>query len=165
MKKDYLHIRRIHKLSKADIALNMPLYQKVMKVQEEAGEVAQAFLEYDNANNVSASAKTEDKELELLSECCDVINCAMDVVNHITHNRKDLQKKMVELSSAKLDKWENKQKIYLKKAKSKVKVTVVDSKMEYKPTKMFPNGEHVMTQYMSDGSVIESGGGSMGNDW
>ena len=38
----------------------------------------------------------------------------MDAINHITHKRPDLQEKMVDLCNAKLDKWETKQKVYLK---------------------------------------------------
>jgi len=114
MKINYLHVKRVHKLSKGDMKLEIPLYHKIMKVQEEAGETAQAFLEYDNGKNVSASASTNDAELELLAELYDTINSSMDAINHITHKRPDLQEKMVDLCNAKLDKWENKQKVYLK---------------------------------------------------
>lgn len=114
MKKNYLHLKRVHKLSKGDMKLGIPLYQKMIKIQEELGEASQAFLEYDEGKNVSASASTDDKELALLEELYDTMNCTMDAINHITHKRKDLQKKMVDLCDSKLDKWERKQKVYLK---------------------------------------------------
>jgi len=114
MKKDYLHLKRVHELSKGDMKLDIPLYQKIMKLQEESGEVAQAFLEYDEGKNVSASVSSDEAELQLLAELYDTMNCAMDAINHITHKRKDLQDQMVALCDKKLDKWENKQKVYLK---------------------------------------------------
>lgn len=117
MKKDYLHLQRVHELSQRDRVLQIPLYQKVMKVGEETGELSAAFLEYEGAKNVSASASSNEKTKDLLKECYDVINCAMDVINDVIADNPGLEDAMVEMAAQKLDKWESKQKVYLKDIK------------------------------------------------
>ncbi len=100
---------RIQKLCDGDSFV--PLHQKVIKLQEETGEVGQAFLKLDKAKNVSASADCEDPVELVIEECCDVINVAIDLImalnktgNYEYYTREIFQKK--------LDKWESKQAKY-----------------------------------------------------
>jgi len=115
---NYIDEDRIHKLSEGDI--DIPLYQKIIKLQEETGELAQAFLEFDNSKNVSKSAKFKGKEnpgYDVLEEACDCINVAMDIINKITMDSDDgdLSHYTRDLFQRKLDKWEAKQQKYKNK--------------------------------------------------
>lgn len=68
----YINIQRVSRLSDGDEAV--PLYQKVIKLGEEAGEVSEAFMKMsvnDSDENVA----------EVVEECCDVINVAIDLIN------------------------------------------------------------------------------------
>lgn len=103
MAKNYIDYEKAARLGAGDT--DVQLYAKVIKLQEEAGEVGQAFLCFDQQPNVSASAKDVDG-FGVLEECCDVINCAMEVINAMGFT--DEQAK--EMFDKKLDKWEAKQK-------------------------------------------------------
>jgi len=105
---DYIDTKRIEKLSDED--LSVPLYQKILKLSEESGELSQAFLKYDGSKNTSASA-TGGVE-NVLEETCDVINVAVDIINVLTKDNKELEKYTRNLFQKKLDKWERKQKAY-----------------------------------------------------
>lgn len=110
MMQSYIDINRIHRLSERD--KDVPIYQKIIKLGEEAGEVSAAFLELDGAKNVSASSSAEEKVMGVLEECCDVINVSMDIINALTRDDYEMEKAVVELFQKKLDKWERKQKEY-----------------------------------------------------
>ncbi len=106
MSKDYLNFKRVEQLSEGDA--EVPLYQKIIKLGEESGEIDQAFLRYVGALNVSKSAEADDEEtlgLKLLEECCDVMNVTMDIINFLGFSDEDV-KKMFE---KKLAKWQAKQ--------------------------------------------------------
>jgi NTP pyrophosphatase (non-canonical NTP hydrolase) len=107
--KNYVDEERIEKLSKNDF--NIPAYQGVIKLQEETGELAQAFLKYDKSRNVSKSADSENPVLDVLEESCDVINVAMDLINKLIHENpdKNLEQYVKETFQNKLNKWESKQ--------------------------------------------------------
>jgi NTP pyrophosphatase (non-canonical NTP hydrolase) len=122
MMQSYIDINRIHRLSEGD--KSVPMYQKIIKLGEEAGEVAAAFLEYDGAKNVSASSSTEEKVMGVLEECCDTINVSMDIINALTRDNYELEKAVVELFQKKLDKWERKQTLYTEPEKEKVIPTI-----------------------------------------
>jgi len=108
--KKVINEKRIRKLTEVDI--DVPIYQKVIKLGEESGEVAQAFLELDGAKNVSASASTEDKIMEVIEECGDTINVALDIIFALqTHNHINSEY-IRKLFDSKLDKWERKQNNY-----------------------------------------------------
>ena len=64
------------KLSEFD--KDVKLYAKIMKLQEEAGEVSQEFLKFENHNNASKSATGDIKTL--IEETCDVINVSVDIL-------------------------------------------------------------------------------------
>lgn len=100
----YIDEKRIDKLSGND---EVPLYQKIIKLSEEAGECSQAFLKYDKSVNVSASAK--GTPLDVIEESCDCINVAMDIINSFVKIHPELEEPTRELFQAKLDKWERKQ--------------------------------------------------------
>jgi len=86
----------------------LPLYQKVLKVSEESGELSQAFLAMDKSKNVSKSAHSDTPELKVMEEACDVINCALDVIYSILEEHPHLSKEVKDLYERKLDKWEAK---------------------------------------------------------
>lgn len=102
--------KRIKKLTKGD--MEVPIYQKIIKLGEESGEVSQAFLELDGAKNVSASASTEDKVMEVIEECGDTINVALDIIFALQKQHDINQEDIRNLFDSKLDKWERKQKAY-----------------------------------------------------
>lgn len=97
----FINVERIKKLSEGD--KEVPLYHKMLKLSEESGEVAQAFLAFDGAKNASASAG--DLERDLMEEICDVLNVAIDIANNIDMTEEEKEN----LFNRKLDKWENKQ--------------------------------------------------------
>jgi NTP pyrophosphatase (non-canonical NTP hydrolase) len=104
--KNYIDTERIQRLS--DVDKDVPIYQKVIKLSEESGELSQAFLKFDKAKNTSASAggKVED----VLEEACDVLNVTIDIINALTRNSPVLELYTKQLFQKKLDKWEAKQK-------------------------------------------------------
>jgi NTP pyrophosphatase (non-canonical NTP hydrolase) len=112
----YIDTERIQRLSDAD--KDVPLYQKVIKLSEESGELSQAFLKFDKAKNTSASAggKVED----VLEEACDVLNVTIDIINALTKNKPVLELYTKQLFQKKLDKWEAKQNgiAYIQKTES-----------------------------------------------
>jgi NTP pyrophosphatase (non-canonical NTP hydrolase) len=91
---------KLNELSKMDSGV--PLYQKIIKLQEEAGEVAQEFLKFDGALNASKSATGDD----LLEEVIDVAIVALDIINALVGDDKDEIQKARRLSEAKLNKWQ-----------------------------------------------------------
>lgn len=106
----YIDEERVQKLSNKDSMV--PLYQKIIKLSEESGELAQAFLKFDGSKNTSASA--EGKVEDLLEEVVDCINVSMDIINVLTKNSPALELYTKQLFQAKLDKWESKQESYEK---------------------------------------------------
>jgi len=108
---DYINEQRVQDLSLKDDMV--PLYQKIIKVQEESGELAQAFLKFDKSLNTSASAKGSAEAV--LEEALDVMNVVMDIVNSMTLNNPELEAYVRATFEAKLDKWESKQAKYATK--------------------------------------------------
>lgn len=102
--KDYIDFNKLQKLSDGD---DSPLYQKIIKLSEETGELAQAFLGYDNSKNSSKSANGD--VVDVIEETCDVINVAMDIINDITKDNPELENVTRKMFITKLIKWEMKQ--------------------------------------------------------
>lgn len=102
---NYIDAERVQKLSDKDSVV--PLYQKVIKLSEESGELAQAFLKFDGSKNTSASAK--GKVEDVLEEAVDCINVTMDIINVLTKGNPALELYTKQLFQKKLDKWEAKQ--------------------------------------------------------
>jgi len=68
---NYINLERISILSEAD--KSVALYQKIIKLSEEAGEIS-------DANDITESP-TDIKEI--VEETCDTINVAVDIINTI----------------------------------------------------------------------------------
>lgn len=103
--KDFIDFNKLEELSKKDSGV--PLYQKVIKLQEEAGELAQAFLAYDGAGNASKSG--ERAITGMIEEACDVTNVIMDIINCIETDYPDYAPEIIrEMFTKKLAKWESK---------------------------------------------------------
>ena len=114
MKRQYIDVERIHELSQIDAGVT--LEQKMMKLHEESGELAQEVLAFTGSPNASKSAKgTKESVLE---EACDVINVVMDIVNAVVQTEDD-EDFVVDIFSKKLDKWEGKTKQYKSKVAPK----------------------------------------------
>lgn len=97
-----MDIERALKLSDRDNSV--PLAIKVLKLSEEAGEVSSEFLAECGASNASKSAG--GTPYDVVTECCDVINCALDIINQY---KEDVPYEEVQdIFSRKLDKWESK---------------------------------------------------------
>jgi len=67
--KNYINIERIVVLSKVDSTV--PLYQKVIKLSEEAGEISDALDIMANEIDI----------INVVEEACDIINVAVDIIN------------------------------------------------------------------------------------
>lgn len=107
--KNFIDYEKLQKLSEAD--KNVPLYKKVMKLQEEAGEVAQEFLAWDDKQNGTKtnSSKSAQGTIEaVIEEVCDVINVSIDTLNAIEMKYPDKSEYIAKRFQEKLDKWESK---------------------------------------------------------
>lgn len=107
--KNFIDFEKLEKLSQADI--NVPFYKKVIKLQEEAGEVAQEFLAYDDKLNGirTNSSKSAEGTLEsIIEETCDVTNVAIDILNYIAIKHPEQMEYIKKRFQEKLDKWESK---------------------------------------------------------
>lgn len=106
--KDFIDYEKLERLSEAD--KNVPLYKKIIKLQEEAGEVAQEFLALDDriSGVRTNSSKSASGTIEaVIEEVCDTINVAIDILNTLEQDglyRSYIKKRFQE----KLDKWESK---------------------------------------------------------
>jgi len=101
----WIDVERIKTLSHND--RDIPLENKIIKLQEETGELAQAFLKYNGSRNVSKSASGSVLDAtDVLEEVCDVINVAVDIANNLNVSETDKRR----MFNSKLDKWEAKQK-------------------------------------------------------
>ena len=105
---NYIDEERIHKLSIGEASV--PEANKIIKLQEEAGELAQAYLKYAGSTNASASA--DGTPLEVIEEAGDCINVAMDIINYMIMKHPELEAEAKKQFNDKLDKWERKQKKY-----------------------------------------------------
>ena len=65
-------INKIERLSKGDA--EVPIYQKIIKLGEESGEIAEAFVDMEQHKI--------DSVKEVVEECCDVMNVAIDIMNY-----------------------------------------------------------------------------------
>ena len=106
--KKFIDQKRVHKLSIGDSMV--PMEYKVIKLQEESGELAQAFLKYSNSKNTSASAG--GLPIDVIEEAGDCVNVAMDIINAMVMRHPELEQEAKEMFNAKLDKWERKQEAY-----------------------------------------------------
>lgn len=102
MAKNFIDYEFLEKLSGYDKDVNLPY--KLIKVQEEVGELAQAFLAHSKSKNTSKSALSENTRLNILEESCDVINVVIDIINAFNFSDEETK----EMFSKKLKKWENK---------------------------------------------------------
>ena len=106
--KDFIDYEKLERLSEAD--KNVPLYKKIIKLQEEAGEVAQEFLALDDriSGVRTNSSKSASGTIEaVIEEVCDTINVAIDILNTLEQDglyRSYIKKRFQE----KLDKLESK---------------------------------------------------------
>ena len=89
--------------------LQTPLYQKICKLGEEAGEAQSAFLVYDNAKNKSGSttkeAEEKGKELLLIEEVLDTILVAEDIIYKIQKMNNIDPDKIEDIKIRKYQKW------------------------------------------------------------
>jgi NTP pyrophosphatase (non-canonical NTP hydrolase) len=109
-----LNLELLKQLSAND--MHVPLYKKIIKLQEEAGEVAQEFLAYDDKKNGirTNSSKSAKGTLEsIIEETCDAVNVAIDILNWAEQQKEykdNLGENFIEeMFERKLRKWESKQ--------------------------------------------------------
>lgn len=98
MAKNYIDFEKLEMLSEHDKVV--PLANKIIKLGEESGEVAQAYLAFCGSKNVSKSASQDD----LLEECCDVINVVIDIINNLSVTDEEVKA----MFDKKLNKWGSK---------------------------------------------------------
>lgn len=102
--KNYINFKKLKQLS--DNEKQTPLSYKIIKLQEEAGEIAAEFLKLSGAKNASKSAKgTKESFIE---ECFDLLNVISDIINTSIETEEDKEFAKY-ISKKKLDKWESKQ--------------------------------------------------------
>lgn len=110
--KDFIDYEKLQRLSLAD--KDVPLYKKIIKLQEECGEVAQEFLAWDDKQNgirtnSSKSAQgTVKAVIAVIEEVCDVINVSIDILNALEMQNPELSRYISKIFQEKLDKWESK---------------------------------------------------------
>ena len=107
--KNFIDYEKLQRLSEAD--KDVALYKKIIKLQEECGEVAQEFLSYDDKLNgiKTNSSKSAEGTIEaVIEETCDVINVAIDILNAIEMKQPELAEYIKKRFQEKLDKWESK---------------------------------------------------------
>lgn len=102
--RDFINFKQIELLTEVDS--DIPLFQKVIKLQEECGELSQAYLGYCNAKNSSKSSSSDI--MEVVEETCDVINVAINILNQIENNAGVKSDAIKDMFQRKLDKWESK---------------------------------------------------------
>lgn len=106
---NFIDYKKLQRLSEAD--KNVPLYKKVMKLQEECGEVAQEFLAWDDKQNgiKTNSSKSAQGTIEaVIEEVCDATNICIDILNFIEMKYPDKSEYIAKRFQEKLDKWESK---------------------------------------------------------
>jgi len=97
-------IEKAKRLSKKDNKLSIEL--KVLKINEEVGELTQAALAYVKAPNCSSSKRNRSDKTnreEVLEEGCDVINSTMNLLFNVFTD-----KEIAEMFNKKLQKWAGK---------------------------------------------------------
>ena len=107
--KNFIDYEKLERLSLAD--KSVPLYKKIIKLQEECGEVAQEFLACDDKQNgiKTNSSKGAQGTIEaVIEETCDVINVAIDILNALEMQNPELSVYIAKRFQEKLDKWESK---------------------------------------------------------
>ena len=106
---NFIDYEKLERLSEAD--KNVPLYKKIIKLQEEVGEVAQEFLAWDDKQNgvKTNSSKSAQGTIEaVIEEVCDATNICIDILNYIEIKKPELSEYIVKRFQEKLDKWESK---------------------------------------------------------
>lgn len=71
---NYINFEKINSLSKADNSVAM--YQKIIKLSEEAGEISDALDTWNKPLDIK----------EVVEETCDTINVAVDIINALNAN-------------------------------------------------------------------------------
>ena len=105
--KNFIDYEKLQKLSEAD--KDVPLYKKIIKLQEECGEVAQEFLAWDDKQNgiKTNSSKSAQGTIEaVIEEVCDATNVCIDILNFIEMKYPELSVYIAKRFQEKLDKWE-----------------------------------------------------------
>lgn len=106
---NFIDYKKLQKLSEAD--KNVPLYKKIIKLQEECGEVAQEFLAWDDKQNgiKTNSSKSAQGTIDaVIEEVCDATNICIDILNFIEMKYPDKSEYIAKRFQEKLDKWESK---------------------------------------------------------
>lgn len=107
--KNFIDYEKLERLSLAD--KSVPLYKKIIKLQEECGEVAQEFLAWDDKQNgiKTNSSKSAQGTIEaVIEEVCDATNICIDILNFIEMKYPELSVYIAKRFQEKLDKWESK---------------------------------------------------------
>ena len=107
--KNFIDYEKLERLSLAD--KSVPLYKKIIKLQEECGEVAQEFLAWDDKQNgiKTNSSKSAQGTIEaVIEEVCDATNICIDILNFIEMQNPELSVYIAKRFQEKLDKWESK---------------------------------------------------------
>lgn len=104
MAKNFIDYELLESLSASDAGV--ALHNKVIKLSEETGEVAQAYLGASGSRNVSKSSSATYEGI--LEECCDVINVAVDIINNLGFSDEAVKT----MFDKKLNKWKSKVEKY-----------------------------------------------------
>lgn len=107
--KNFIDFEKLQRLSEAD--KDVPLYKKIIKLQEECGEVAQEFLAWDDKQKgiKTNSSKSAQGTIEaVIEEICDATNICIDILNFIEMKYPERAEYIARIFQEKLDKWESK---------------------------------------------------------
>ncbi len=98
-------LQKIVETSELSRKHNTPLSNRILKLTEEVGELAQAYLKYSWSVNASKSAG--DTKLHLMEEAQDVLLVIIDILNQIVENEED-QELILDFLEKKNNKWKSK---------------------------------------------------------
>lgn len=102
---NYIDFKRLKQLSDNEKQnVNMPY--KIIKLQEEAGEIAAEFLKLSKTKNASKSA--EGTKESFIEECFDLLNVISDIINVSIETEEDKEFAKY-IAEKKLNKWKSKQ--------------------------------------------------------
>jgi len=87
------------------------LVNKILKTQEELGELSQCILKLINSKNVSASKVNSDNkqtQREALEEALDTLLCILDIINHLQQQSNLSDEEVQQILDKKITKWAKK---------------------------------------------------------
>jgi NTP pyrophosphatase (non-canonical NTP hydrolase) len=91
-------------LKEIQYSSDINLFHRILKLQEEVGELSASVLYDIGCSNKSKSAASSS----IVEELCDVLNVSLDLLFYLNHQEFFTEDEFKDMFEKKLDKWENK---------------------------------------------------------